>query len=261
MHRFSVLKYRLTRKINSGFYKPSPILFDHIPKCAGNAVNRFLMRFYSPNVTFSLDGVHFENSVKEFKALSEKERLSYSLIHGHSANKLIDFTHPNTKILTILRDPIDRVISHYYYIKTYRSHFLHDKLINNNISLKEYCGLNLSNDLENQYTVHFSRLPLSEVRKDGNAALELALTNIIKNYDLVGFQSNLVDFFTSFSEMMQLPTRNISNNRVNTTSKRPKVDELDEATLNGIKNYNRLDIALYEKLTAIKQDGVIKKSN
>lgn len=261
MHRFDVLKYQWIRKINYSIYKPSPILFDHIPKCAGNAVNQFLMRFYSPKVTFSLDGVHFENSVKEFKALSKKEQLSFSLIHGHSANKLIDFTHPNSKILTILRDPIDRVVSHYFYIKTYPGHFLHDKIINDNILLKDYCALNLSNDLENEYTVHFSQLPLSEVRKNEEAALELAYKNILKQYDLIGFQSNLVDFFTAFSEMMQLPKRNISDNRVNTTSKRPKVKELDEETLNGIKKYNRLDILLYEKLTANKQNGVIRKSN
>ena len=260
MHRLNVLKYKLTRKINYSIFKPSPILFDHIPKCAGNAVTRFLMRFYSSKVTFSLDGVHFEKSVEEFKALSKKEQLSFSLIQGHSANKLIDFTHSNAKILTILRDPIDRIISHYFYIRTYKGHFLHEKIINDSISLKDYCALNLSNDLENQYTVHFSKLTLSEVRKDGEVALALAFRNIITKYHLVGFQSNLVDFFTAFSDMMQLPKRNISNNKVNTTSKRPKVTELDEATIDGIKKHNQLDILLYAKLVALQQNGVIIKS-
>ncbi|MFT6166287.1 MAG: hypothetical protein ACJAV5_000907 [Vicingaceae bacterium] len=217
------------------------------------------MRFYSPQVTYSLDGVHFEKSLEEFKALSKKDQLRFSLIQGHSADKLIDFTHSNAKILTILRDPIDRIISHYFYIKTYKGHFLHKKIIEDSISLKDYCSLNLSNDLENQYIVHFSKLPLSEIRKNEEAALALALTNITKKYDLIGFQSNLTDFFTAFSEMMKLPKRNINNNKVNTTSKRLKVEELDEGTLNGIVKYNQLDILFYKKLVAMQKNGVVKK--
>lgn len=261
MHRINVLKYKLTRELNYRIYKPGPILFDHIPKCAGNAVNRYLMRFFSPKVTHSLDGVHFEQSVKDFITLPKEKQLSYQFIHGHSANKLIPFTHPNTKILTILRNPIDRVVSHYYYIKTYKGHFLNQKLIDENISLKDYCAINLSNDLENHYVMHFSQQSLEEVRKNEASALETAFENVLKQYDLIGFQSFLPDFFDAFSEMMHLPKRNISNKRVNTTSKRPKVNELDEETLAAIKQHNQLDIQLYDRLYALQQNGVIRKSN
>ncbi len=261
MHRLSVLKYELTRQINFSLYKPGAILFDHIPKCAGRAVNHYLMKFYSPSVTFGLDGVKYAESVQEFRLLPKKEQLKYRFIYGHSANKLIDFVNSEAKILTVLRDPVERIISHYYYVKSFKMHFLHDKLIKERITLKEYCGLNLSTELENQFTQHFSRLTLDEIKQDEKASVELAFKNIIKTYDLIGFQSHIPEFYSAFSDMMGLPKRHNKNIKINSTNRKPKLEELEAKTLDEIKKYNHLDILLYEKLIAIKQHGVIKKSN
>ena len=260
MHRLKLLKFKLTRLLNSFIYHPTPVLFDHIPKCAGNAVINNLLRFYHEHETYNFDGVHFRESVKAFLNLPKEEQSKYNLIYGHSANLLIDAVKADTKILTILRDPIDRVISHYYYIKTYKGHFLHDTLINDHITLEDYCAINLSNDLQNEYVVHFSGLSVDEVRVNPKRALELAEKNILSKYDLIGFQSNLKDFFLSFSKMMNLPSQKISDKPVNKTSKRQKVSELNEETLSGIKKFNQLDIQFYDRMQSFMKQGVIQKN-
>ena len=54
-----------------------------------------------------------------------------------------------TTYITVLRDPVDRIASHYYYAKRYPTHYLHKEITGRNMSLQDYASARLSDELDN----------------------------------------------------------------------------------------------------------------
>ena len=48
--------------------------------------------------------------------MDEVWRHKYDLIAGIQAQQLIDYAHPECLKISILREPVDRIISHYYFV-------------------------------------------------------------------------------------------------------------------------------------------------
>lgn len=84
------------------------VIFDHLPKCAGQAVNAWLRACLgSASVT--------ENLIGEHRSLIRAFGGNYPVISGN-----LDFQKrgmdPRYKYITILRESLDRAISWLYYI-------------------------------------------------------------------------------------------------------------------------------------------------
>ena len=236
--------YHLPRK------RPRKILFDHMPKCGGSTLNKYLEAHYPENKIFSSYGKNPKESIKVFKELTEKERYNYSLIKGHYANELKDYVNPDTLKITILRDPVERIISHYYFVKSYTGHYLHNKIIQKKISLKDYTTSNLSDELNNYYTIHYSGLTNSEVKKRPKESIEKAANVLLKQYELIGF----LDEFSLFIESLRSHGNLIyqyNKQRINITENKPDIKNIPASTIENIESMNQLDIALYNKVKNI----------
>ena len=109
------------------------VVFDHPPKCGGTSINRYLTTSFPIRHTFALDGSNPNKSVEIFLNLTTKKRYRTKLVYGLLANKLFDVTHPESIRATVLREPIDRIISHYYYVKRNKDHYLYKKIEEENI--------------------------------------------------------------------------------------------------------------------------------
>jgi hypothetical protein len=137
--------------------RPRKIIFDHIPKCGGTSLCAYLESHYPARKVFSINRSKSGISAEEFKALPQRKRYGYSLIQGHVANKLLDSVHPECVKVTVLREPFDRIVSHYYYAKRRPNHYLHSKIMEFKMGLEEYITADPS-ALQNYYTTHFSEL-------------------------------------------------------------------------------------------------------
>jgi len=229
--------------------KPRKVLFDHLPKCGGASLNRYLGTHYPRRKTFSLDGQNPSLSVNKFKSLSERDRYGYDLIKGHLAHELLDYIYPECLKVTVLREPLDRIISHYYYAKRTPSHYLYSKIHQSGMGLEEYATSNLSDELRNWYTTHFSGLSLDDVERRPEESIAKALEVILKRYDIVGF----VDNFSSFLETLrsQAKLRDAYKERVNVTQEREKLSHIEESVMNKIREVNKIDIVLYREVRAL----------
>ncbi len=233
------------------------ILFDHLPKCGGTTIiDNLIMNFPNRHI-YQMNGLNPETSVKEFKILPDEIRWKYKLIFGHLANELRDYVHPDTICTTVFREPIDRIVSHYYYVKVKTSHYLHEKVINEKIGLLDYCRLNLSEELSNYYITHFTQMSLSEIEKNPEQSVALALKNILKNYHLIGFQNNIPAFLDSLERVgnFEFTSKQAVKNK---TMNRVKTREIDLKAKKEIERNNSLDLMLYDELIARKKSGVIK---
>jgi hypothetical protein len=236
-----------------------PILFDHLPKCGGTTINLYLANHYPNRYVFRLSGMNPHKSVEEFRNLPENKRWNTKLVYGHAAHEVKDFIHPDTLSITVFREPVDRIISHYYYVKQTKNHYLHDIIEKDQIQLKDYCSSNLSKELSNWYVTYFTGLSLEEVSKNPEKSIDLALENILDMYDLIGFQEDIPIFVTALKDKLSLKVPQQIDQK-NKTKNRVQKEELSQDIIDKISQSNSLDIQLYSKLFALKKNGIIQSN-
>ena len=135
-----------------------------------------------------------------------------------------------------LRDPVERIVSHYYYLRLLKDHPLHKEIVDKGMSLRDYVQSGASKESCNDQVRMISG-------NDGQDMLEVAKENISKHFYMVG----LSEYFdeTLLLLMKELGWRMALYGNRNINKARPRVREIDDETLNTIKKCNAMDIELY----------------
>jgi len=233
------------------------VIFDHLPKCGGLSLYPYLDSNYPQRKIFTINGVQPEQSILEFQSKSKKKKSNYFLIKGHLANELFEYIPSNFLKITMLRDPIDRVISHYFYAKNMPHHYLYSQIHSSNINLEQYVSLGITDEVRNWYTTHFSGLPLEIVKSEPEISLTKAITNILNHFDLIGF---LDEYFLFATELKKIAgyRKSFNNIKINTSKKRLKKNEIASSIINKIEINNEVDILLYAHLKKINKLFITK---
>jgi hypothetical protein len=100
------------------------ILFNHLHKTGGLTVCHHLAEMNGEKA-FTIDPFNPNRSIRYFASLPESDRHSYKSIAGHNAIVLAKFVHPKTLAATVLRDPVERVVSLYRFCLMHPGEFLH----------------------------------------------------------------------------------------------------------------------------------------
>lgn len=237
--------------------EPRKVLFEHVPKCGGTTVNNYLKSHYSKDKVFVINGARPFDSIKYFISLPKEERYSYDLVCGHGAYKLKDYVHPRAIRFTILRDPVDRIISHYYYVLRSPKHYLYDEIVKKKMSLMDYITSNVSNELRNNFVCRFLGKSPKNVEKDADKAV-IDAYNVLKNdYAAVGIIEDFNQTMDLFAKKAFF-NKKIEVKELNKTINRPQKKEINEITLKAIKEMNSLDIKLYD---LVKKDYLAQVKN
>lgn len=230
-------------------HRPQRVLFDHLPKCAGTTIGMYLLLHYPQQLVFRTNGADPSESIKQFQSLSQGARYRYHLIIGHGANELLDYIHPDTITLTVLRDPVDRIISHYFYVKQKKEHYLHDWVVSSDVQLEEYVAAEHSTELRNWYTTHFTGLSIEEAEREPEESIRRAAQVISTRYRMIGFQDDLPGLMSRLRDVARLH-RPFDNKVRYETSKRIGLQEVPEKVRKAISEVNFLDVKLYALLRA-----------
>lgn len=253
------------------------LIFLHIPKAAGSTIKTIFKRQYKGNAFF-LPGKHPDiNTLKEKIVLGN----NIKLIFGHLDFGIHDDIGKDYRYATMIRNPIERIISHYYYVQRQPNHYLYDQAFKeNNFSLAQYVENGLSPELNNgqvrmligaggfhkkNYTKH--KIPFGKCEL---WMLEEAKMNIEKHFVFCGVQEKFDESLILMKKKLNWE-KNIGYVSQNITSQRKKYSEFENKTLEIIKRYNSLDLKLYEWvnnkiLSEIKNNdiyikGELKKMN
>ncbi|KAB1063975.1 sulfotransferase family 2 domain-containing protein [Salibacter halophilus] len=213
----------------------------HIPKTAGTSFRTILKDKIGDSRVVRLD-IHNKNDIRlnEKAFTKDKLRNKIKVVHGHfkfaDIKELFDLD-PSVKYVTWLRDPVDRVLSHYYYLMKMAA-------IKMGEQAKDEILSKVGKSLE-EYVVH------DQNRNEISHFLE---GSSFDDFDFIGIQKDFENELNRFRKVMGWS--NIENQRHNVTgSKKPAIDK---KTVELIKSYNEKDVEIYEE--ALKRHQKIVNS-
>lgn len=214
------------------------LIFLHLPKNGGTTFHLILDRYYSNAETFWV--THNENNVwtlDEFIQLPEEERAKIHLLKGHFWFGLHEYLHGDSDYITFLRKPVERTLSFYNYISRTPQNRLYNEVKNR--SLFDFITQVNDFDIANGQVRNISAINGTE-----DEMLEAALENIEKHFSFVGLQEKFDESLVVLASLynwsrIYYKKQNVSENGISAS-------ELDDKTIEAIKERNNGDIRLYE---------------
>src|SRR5579859_1497066 len=89
-----------------------PIIFQHIPKTAGVSVRALMSSNFHVDEILHVPDVHWRDRLFAKLAISK-----YRFIHGHLHYEFFAALAGSVRLITFLRDPVERIISLYFFLK------------------------------------------------------------------------------------------------------------------------------------------------
>ena len=229
---YKCIKYKIHNKLKK------PLLFYHVPKCAGTTLTVMLSHLFKNQVRAM--GPLFTNNDKggetayEFfqKNLKLINKSKINFLYGHLPFEVSEFLNNKYYKITTIRNPIDRAVSHYKWMLIRGFCNKKDKLKN---------LFNENKIPKNVIVNQFSGIGLKE--QNTELSFNLAFKNINDNLDYVCKSDDLFYLLKYIISYYNLPNLVFQNYQVVNTD-----FNLSKEDLEVIEENNQLDIQLYSLL-------------
>lgn len=226
------------------------VVFDHLAKTAGQAINDWLVNALGRGcVTPNLIGNH-QDLIRKYGGL-------YSVISAHVHFADGEGLDPRYQYITVLREPVDRIISWLYFLVNNHDESQLPDLVPAAKRFLASDGGELSDKLagsiSNAYVGHFCRMGGDAPTCDDEKILSALAA--IRKYDVVGIYEEMPLFLQDVAKLIGL-TVPAGLARVNVTQRRPAVDQISPVLRDRIVELNQLDLRLYAEVSAWKASVV-----
>ena len=208
--------------------KNEQIIFMHIPKTAGGTLRTIIEKNYPKD---QIIRTYTNEQVNIFKTLPENEKNKLKFIIGHNYFGLHQFLNGPYSYITMLRDPVDRVISLYYFVLREKGTPMYEKYYNRGI---EYF-------LEKEpQTINWQ----TRFAAGGTLDLNMAKDHLKNHFSVVGISERFEESLSILERVCNMKSLNYKN--INVTPNRPKKEELSPEIIQRIEKNVNLDIELYD---------------
>lgn len=206
-----------------------PFLFLHVAKTAGSTLSSVFKRSERPT-KFTHTWAH--PKIQDMPSIIQKD-----IVFGHFRYGLHYYFNRSCTYMTVLRDPIDRVVSHYYYHRQHKKDPGHDFAMNRTFEQWIIDSPAGNNEQTRQLSGLRTQFNITE------EILDMAMYHM-RQFAVVGLTEK---YHETLIMMRHIAGLKVTRYRaVNKGVKRPKLADVPEATVELIKQRNWADIELYK---------------
>lgn len=224
----------------------TPLVFVHIPKAAGTSLKALITKVYQgrPIVLFSQgDGL-----LERFRNLPPQRRAQCAVLGGHAPFGLqsaFDETNTNPAVITVLREPVARVVSLYRYIFREPAHPEHARFTADRPTIRDVYEQSTFAPFDNHQTRYLAgesahAKPFGSLTPQDLATAKINLEHGCRAF---GIQSRMDESLTLFQRDLNWPKAKLpAFNTSPPTSEAPAITEADREA---IATNNTHDLDLY----------------
>jgi len=239
--------------------KKNIFAFCHIPKAGGTTLANILKSQYTSDQIISVGPIKNSLNFKELKAKKSEYFIDKKIILGvhfkFGIHKLITPNEVSVKYFTFLREPVSRIVSLYYYIKSNPNHQHYNRIINNKISLKEFVNSDMTLELDNWMIRQLANIKVED-RQVNQEHLVKCQEILDSHFALVGIMENFNDDLIKLADILNWDSPPFYL-KANVNKRKPKKDKISPEVLNSIQERNKYDIRLYNNILNLRNDSLV----
>ncbi len=225
------------------------LIFIHVQKTAGTTLKHILNERYRgktvATITRNLNHPDLNDILlDDFKSMPDYKKRKLKFVRGHIHFGIHEYVANPYNYITILRDPVDRVISLYYFI-----------LQNKNTQSQDYVdGVLQSKDLADYVAQGFAGidpvicqfLKKSELESitDRRRRLEVAKENLERNFSVIGDSARFDESLILVKRLLNWKITPVYM-KANVTKNRPLAGDLSQSAIDLIHQFHENDIEFY----------------
>ncbi len=238
-----------------------PLYFLHIPKTAGMSLGAAVESHYPPDAIFR------GYLLPDLLDVPPQELAAFRLFRGHFGLVLPRVLRRPLQCVTVLRDPMERVLSHYLHVRREPAHYFHQRVNRPGYHFSDFirdppCRPLIENvqarflvsqdakagdwhpPVEPSHPLHQQvRFELRPLRMRSGRLRRLAL-GTLRRALVVGVTERLDETIELLDRVMQWAPSGDAG-RVNPTPDRPPIEQIERQDLDLVRRLNRVDIQLH----------------
>ena len=212
-----------------------PLVFLHLPKTAGTTLKAIIEGVYTPERVLNLRVA--QGGIRRLLAMPADKRTRYDIVAGHLDWRVTTLL-PASRVITVLRDPVDRFLSWYYYALRNENAPLHAEL---NADGGDIEAAIASGRYAPQYNI-MTEMLRDQALTDPGRALESARKNLDR-CAAFGLSERFTESVRLMERTLHWPETTWEDRNV--TADRPRVSDLSDGARATLKEGCGPDRALY----------------
>jgi len=221
------------------------LIFVHIPKTGGTTLDQVLNREAGGNVYWLSGGAR--DAMDRLAEMPVEESTRFDLYAGHLPWGLHTAIAAPCRYVTMLRHPVERLVSHYYHVHGEPGHRSYKQIVEGGMSLLDFVTSDITLEVDNLQTRFVAGLEANDAAPlDGctELLLETALENLQESFAGFGVQEYFDESLLLLHDALGWAHQPFYvSQRVNAS--RPRHREISDEVREAITRRNQLDIRLH----------------
>lgn len=222
-------------------------IFLHLPKTGGRTLRTIFMRQYGRERVYDAYASPVDAAIERYEALPEEEKRAYRALIGHVPIHMHEKMPGPCIYVTLLRHPVERVISTYYYVCRNPDHPKHEAIVGAGMSLSDVVRNGILPMVDNGQ----ARVLANWWGEYGACPPEVgdrAMENIERHVAVAGLTARYDESLVLMGRELGWSWTRMLYVRRNVSASRPRAEDLPEETIAAIRDLNRVDLDLYRRV-------------